>query len=143
LGAAIPTPGKILIVEDEFLVALQLEDILADGGYAVVGTVPDMASLGRLCEAPDVALVDLNLRDGLTGLTIARDLSGRYGSRVIYVTANPGQIDMPAETAVGIVQKPFTRQGILAAISYALAGCPDTERPIELEPLTIQVDSRI
>ena len=127
--------GKVLIVEDEFLVALQLEDILEDGGHAVVGTVPDMASLSRLAEAPDVALVDLNLRDGLTGPTIARQLAGEFGSRVIYVTANPGQIDSPAPTAVGFVQKPFTRQSILAAISYALAGCPDAGRPAELEPL--------
>jgi len=135
LAATISNAGKILIVEDEFLVALQLEDILADGGHAVVGTVPDMASLGKLGDIPDVALVDLNLRDGLTGPAIAQDLAGRYGARVIYVTANPGQIGTPAPTAVGVVQKPFTRQAILAAISYALAGCPDSTRPVELEPL--------
>lgn len=127
--------GKVLIVEDEFLVALQLEDILAGGGHAVVGTVPDLAALRGISEAPDVALVDLNLRDGLTGPAVARQLSGQFGSRVIYVTANPGQIDTPAETAIGVVQKPFTRQSILAAIAYALAGCPATGRPAELEPL--------
>lgn len=131
--------GKILIVEDEFLVALQLEDILEHGGHAVVGTVPDMASLAMLGEAPDVALVDLNLRDGLTGPAIARDLAVRFGARVIYVTANPKQIDAPAPTAVGVVQKPFTPSSILAAISYALAGCGsgagDVPRPAELEPL--------
>lgn len=127
--------GKVLIVEDEFLVALQLEDILEDGGHTVIGTVPDMAALALLGEAPDVALVDLNLRDGLTGPAIARHLAGTFGSRVIYVTANPGQIDFPASTAVGIVQKPFTRQSILAAISYVLAGCPAAGRPSELEPL--------
>ncbi|WP_245892842.1 response regulator [Novosphingobium guangzhouense] len=138
MGSVISSAGKILIVEDEFLVALQLEDILADGGHAVVGTVPDMASLGSLGDVPDVALVDLNLRDGLTGPAIAHDLSGRYGARVIYVTANPGQIDTPAATAIGVVQKPFTRQAILAAISYALAGCPDSARPLELEPLRQQ-----
>lgn len=135
LDAILPSLGKVLIVEDEFLVALQLEDILADGGYAVVGTCPDAASLCRLGEAPDVALVDLNLRDGLTGPAIARDIAGRFGSRVIYVTANPGQIDMPASTAVGIVQKPFTRQSILDAISYAMTSCHDAGRPAELEPL--------
>ncbi|SLJ96406.1 response regulator [Novosphingobium mathurense] len=135
VGAKISDCAKILIVEDEFLLALQLEDILADGGYAVLGTVPDTASLAKLGEAPDIALVDLNLRDGLTGPAIARDLAGRYGARVIYVTANPAQIDMPAATAVGVVQKPFSRQSILAAITYALAGCPETGRPRELEPL--------
>lgn len=133
--ATMPGCGKILIVEDEFLVALQLEDILADGGHAVVGTVPDMASLAMLGEVPDVALVDLNLRDGLTGPAIARQLAVKFGSRVIYVTANPTQIDAPAPTAVGIVQKPFTRSSILAAIAYAMAGCPDMDRPVDLEPL--------
>ncbi|HUD28713.1 MAG TPA: response regulator [Novosphingobium sp.] len=147
MGATLPqfglNAGKVLIVEDEFLVALQLEDILADGGHAVVGVVPDMDALARLGDAPDVALVDLNLRDGLTGPAIARDLSGRYGSRVIYVTANPGQIDCPAPTAVGFVQKPFTRQTILAAIAYALSGCPEAGRPVELEPLREHVATRI
>jgi DNA-binding response OmpR family regulator len=127
--------AKILIVEDEFLLAMQLEDILSDGGHAVVGMVQDFASLAGVGEAPDVALVDLNLRDGLTGPAIARDLAGRYGSRVIYVTANPAQIDMPAETAIGVVQKPFSRQAILAAVTYALAGCPASARPADLEPL--------
>ncbi len=134
-GAFMTNFGKVLIVEDEFLVALQLEDILEDGGHAVVGTVPDMASLAMLGDAPDVALVDLNLRDGLTGPAIARQLAVKFGARVIYVTANPTQIDAPAPTAVGVVQKPFTRQSILEAISYALAGCPDSCRPAELEPV--------
>lgn len=126
---------KVLIVEDEFLVAMQLEDILEDGGHAVVGLVPDRAGLGRIAVAPDVALVDLNLRDGLTGPRIAEDLCRKYGARVIYVTANPGQIDVPAETAIGVVQKPFSRDAILSAIAYAMQGCPETGRPLELEPL--------
>ncbi|TCU60836.1 response regulator receiver domain-containing protein [Novosphingobium sp. PhB57] len=131
----IQAAAKILIVEDEFLVALQLEDILSDGGHAVLGTFPDAASVAAFGEAPDVALVDLNLRDGLTGPAVARDLALRFGARVIYVTANPGQIDKPAQTAVGIVQKPFSRQAILSAIAYAMEDCPDHPRPAELEPL--------
>lgn len=127
--------AKVLIVEDEFLLALQLADILSDGGHAVLGTIPDVASLSTLGEAPDVAIVDLNLRDGLTGPAIARDLAVRYGSRVIYVTANPGQIDTPAETAIGVVQKPFSSRAILAAVTYALSGCPAGGRPVDLEPL--------
>lgn len=127
--------AKILIVEDEFLVALQLEDILSDNGYAVLGIVSDYASLSDLDDAPDVALVDLNLRDGLTGPAIARALAGRFGSCVIYVTANPSQIDNPADTAIGVVQKPFSSQAILGAITYALSGRPEAGRPRELEPV--------
>ena len=112
--------GAILIVEDEILVALQLEDILCDAGHSVVGIVPDQAALHALSDPPQVALVDLNLRDGLTGPLIARALAERFGTRIIYVTANPGQIGEPAPTAVGIVQKPFSSSAILAAIDRAL-----------------------
>jgi DNA-binding response OmpR family regulator len=135
VGPDIPESAKVLIVEDEFLVALQLEDILLESGYAVLGTIPDFASLSTVEEAPDIALVDLNLRDGLTGPAVAQALAGRYGSRVIYVTANPAQIGSPAETAIGVVQKPFSREGILSAITYALKGSPDSGRPFGLEPV--------
>lgn len=112
--------ARVLIVEDEFLLALQLEDILEDGGHVVAATLPDSRSLANLGEAPDIALVDLNLRDGLTGPDVARQLSERYGIPVIYVTANPAQIGDPAATAVGVVQKPFTREAILGAIEFGL-----------------------
>ncbi|MEJ5978062.1 response regulator [Novosphingobium sp. PS1R-30] len=116
------TSANVLIVEDEFLVALQLEDILTDAGHKVVGIVPDQASAHALDEWPEVALVDLNLRDGPSGLTIAQQLAERYGTVIVYVTANPAQIGTPAPTALGVVQKPFSHHAILAAVSMALNG---------------------
>jgi two-component system, response regulator PdtaR len=124
--------AKVLIVEDEFLVALQLEDILCDGGYRVLGTIPDSAGLEEVDDMPDVALVDLNLRDGLTGPDVAQRLSN-VGTQVIYVTANPAQIGKPAPTAIGVVQKPFSRHAILDSVAYALKGCPEDARPSDLE----------
>jgi len=122
----------VLIVEDEFLVAMQLEDILSAEGFRVIGCLADHASLHTVQQAPDIALVDLNLRDGPSGPVIAREIARRFGARVIYVTANPGEIGEPAETAVGIVQKPFSRQGIIDSIRFALgkteAPPPDLER---------------
>ena len=125
--------GKVLIVEDEFLVALQLEDILDEGGHQVVGSVSDLAALETVSEAPDVALVDLNLRDGLTGPEVARRLCDRFGTRIVYVTANPSQIDLPARCAVGIVQKPFSREVINAVLAYALTDDLAIARPAELQ----------
>ena len=109
----------VLIVEDEFLIALQLEDILATAGHRVIGIVCDRAALSQVREAPQVALVDLNLRDGPSGLSIAQDLALKHGTAILYVTANPNQIVEPAPTAVGVVQKPFSPPSILAAIALA------------------------
>jgi DNA-binding response OmpR family regulator len=112
----------VLIVEDEFLVALQLEDILSDAGYMVVGIVPDQASRHAVGERPEVAFVDLNLRDGPSGQRIARQLAERFGTAIVYVTANPAQIGQPVSTAIGVVEKPFSDHAILAAISLARQG---------------------
>ncbi len=127
--------AKILIVEDEFLVALQLEDMLRDAGHDVIGIVPDRASLDHIEDVPQIALVDLNLRDGPSGPVIAQDLARAYGTMVVYVTANPAQIVDPASTAVGIIQKPFSESAILAAVRYAL-NCNGAETiPPDLEPI--------
>ncbi len=125
---------KVLIVEDEALVALQLEDMIEGQGYKVVAIIPDRASLDRIDDVPDVALVDLNLRDGLTGPDIAHALAS-CGCKVVYVTANPGDVIDPAKTAIGIVQKPFSPDAILNAVNYALSGDDMALRPVGLDLL--------
>lgn len=127
--------GNIVIVEDEFLVALQLEDILLELDYHIVAMVPDHAAANAISTSADLALVDINLRDGPTGPDIARLLSERYGTRIIYVTANPGQIGLPADTAIGVIYKPFSRDVIEAAVAYALDDTLTVPRPAELELL--------
>jgi DNA-binding response OmpR family regulator len=121
--------ADVLIVEDEFLVALQLEDILADAGHRVVGIAPDRDAIHRIDTPPQVALVDLNLRDGASGPTIARHLADRYGTVIVYVTANPAQIGTPAPTAIGVVHKPFSQHAILAAVALATESEPERLPP--------------
>lgn len=134
MGQSMKSPAcKVLVVEDEFLVALQLEDILTDGGYTVVGTISDLDSLAAVEEAPDIAFVDLNLRDGLTGPEIAHALAERFSTRVIYATANPAQIGAPASTTVGVLRKPFCDRTVLDAIAYAVIGVKEARRPLALE----------
>ncbi|MBU6267710.1 MAG: response regulator [Sphingomonadales bacterium] len=124
----LPDSANVLIVEDEFLIALQLETILIAAGYRVVGIMSDRDGLAEVSEQPEVALVDINLRDGPTGCDIARELSRRFGTVIVYVTANPGQISEPAPTAVGVVHKPFSHVAIEAAVTRAvntrLSGAP-------------------
>ena len=101
------------------LVAMDLEFIVSNAGHQVIGIAPDRSSVRALGDVPQVALVDLNLRDGLTGPSIARDLGADSGAAVIFVTANPNQIGDPPIGAVGYVQKPFTPEAVLAAIEWA------------------------
>jgi DNA-binding response OmpR family regulator len=112
----------VLIVEDELLVALDLEDILTSGGFDVLGIVADRKGADGIMRAPIVALVDLNLRDGLTGNEVARALASQFGTRIIFVTANPAQITDPPDTAIGYVQKPFRPDVVVSAVEAAIAG---------------------
>lgn len=114
-------PAKILIVEDEMLIALEVEALLADVGHEVVGIAPDLPTALHLADQPiDVALVDLNLRDGLTGPEIAKRLAEREGTVVLFVTANPRILGNGVPGAVGVLTKPVDEQTVRAAVDYAL-----------------------
>ena len=126
-------PKSILIVEDEIFVAMDIERILADAGYHVTAIAADRESALEHAGAADIAFVDINLRDGQTGPSIACEMA-RAGTKVFYVTANPAQIDPVAETAIGFIRKPFTDDAILAAAALAAneAVVPLTHREITL-----------
>lgn len=109
----------ILVVEDEMLVALDLEHILAAAGHHVVGIAPDMGTALELAPECSMALVDVNLRDGQTGPRIAAEIFRRHGARIVFVTANPEQIGAATDIAVARVSKPFDNRMILAAVATA------------------------
>ncbi|QNA85779.1 response regulator [Sphingomonas sp. So64.6b] len=109
-----------LIVEDEIFVALDLERILTDAGYKVKAIAADKSGAIEAAHDCSFALVDINLRDGATGPELARTLAADYGIKVVFVTANPGQIANPSG-ALGYVRKPFSESAILAAAAIASA----------------------
>jgi DNA-binding response OmpR family regulator len=112
--------ARILIVEDEMLVALELESVLQELGHDVAGIVPDLqAAELYFDEALDLALVDLNLRDGLTGPEIGKRLSER-GVTVLFITANPSILGRGIAGAIGVVTKPTDHETVKAAVDYAL-----------------------
>ncbi len=113
-------PG-ILIVEDEFLVALDLEEIVAQAGFRVVGIVSDAKGAEAIIDPPAAAFVDLNLRDGPTGGTIAKYLAERFGTRIIFVTANPAKIGELPNTVVGLLPKPFSPRAIESSLNYTFS----------------------
>jgi two-component system, response regulator PdtaR len=111
---------KILIVEDEVFAALHLESALEDLGCTVIGIAPDSQSALELgAMAPDLAVVDLNLRDGLTGPVIARELANRYGTKVLFLTGNPAETGELFENVIGVVSKPWDEQIIAKALHDA------------------------
>ncbi|HKT78159.1 MAG TPA: response regulator [Sphingobium sp.] len=110
---------KVLIVEDEIFVALEIEQIVEDAGFTVGAIAADRDAALAAATDCDIALVDLNLRDGPTGPGIGMELASRYGVQVIYVTANPAQIGSAAQAALGVITKPFRAHSIAATLQLA------------------------
>lgn len=116
-----PPDLRVMIVEDQALLAMELVLVLGESGCDVVGCAMDQASAFAVTERerPDLALIDVNLLDGMTGPRIARRLVGEFGSAVVFLTANPEQIPEGFAGALGAVSKPFDEATIRAVVAFA------------------------
>lgn len=117
-------PLRILIVEDEMLLAMDLEDILTDAGYAVAGQASDMHEAINLAEQfdgqIDMAIMDVNLARGTNGVETAAILRQRWDIPSLFVSGNlDEQTREKALTSkpVGFIGKPYSEREVLAAIS--------------------------
>ncbi|MFT4913209.1 MAG: CheY-like chemotaxis protein [Brevundimonas sp.] len=110
-----------MIVEDQALLAMELELVLADSGCAVVGCAMDRAGALVIAERerPDLALVDVNLLDGMTGPLVAETLVKKYGAAVVFLTANPEQIPEGFAGALGAMSKPVDERTVNDVVGFA------------------------
>lgn len=114
----------VLIVEDEMLLAMDLEDILVDAGYRVVGNAVDMHQAVALCERHgekiDIAVMDVNLARGTNGVETARILRQRWNIPSLFVSGNIDE-KMQAVASewgpIGFLGKPFSERAVLSALS--------------------------
>ncbi|OEO32364.1 hypothetical protein VW23_012035 [Devosia insulae DS-56] len=111
---------KILVVEDEILVAIEFENLLYDLGHQPVGIAADSRQALALANEAEVAFVDLNLVDGPTGVELGRALAGR-GVTVVYMTANPEQLGKGVAGTIGVIAKPADNTELRQAVDYAIA----------------------
>ncbi|MDI1282534.1 MAG: DNA-binding NarL/FixJ family response regulator [Brevundimonas sp.] len=126
--------ARILIIEDEALVAMELRFVLEDLGHEVVGTAADAKSARALAAETDIdlALVDIHLSDGPTGVALGRELGQDHGVTVLFMTANPGMVRDGVAGTVGVLSKPSDERAVQTAVDYVLGR--RAGRPIEYAP---------
>lgn len=131
--------ARILIIEDEALVAMELRFVLEDLGYEIAGTASDArTALGMVHDAEvDLALVDIHLSDGATGVELGRELAQRMGVTVLYMTANPGMVRDGVAGTIGVLSKPTDERAVQTAVDYALRRREG--RPVEYAPPELQL----
>jgi DNA-binding NarL/FixJ family response regulator len=118
-------PARVLIVEDEYFVSMELETILLDMRHEVIGIAATGEEAIKLAEhqRPDLILTDIRLAGSLDGIDAAGTIYTRLGIRSLYVTAHSDpQTRQRAEKTnpLGWVSKPFTSHQLTTAIQMAL-----------------------
>jgi response regulator of citrate/malate metabolism len=113
-------PYKVLVIEDQFLVAAATEQAVADLGYEVVGAAASRTHASDYLGQADFALIDLHLLDGASGLDIARDFT-RHGTSVVMVTANPALVPPDTDAAIGVLTKPVSDSTLSKVLKYLTA----------------------
>ncbi|MHA6288181.1 response regulator [Maricaulis sp. CAU 1757] len=113
----------VLIIEDEPVIALDLEAIVERGGHQVVGIARTRTEAVDLAESrnPGLVLADIQLADGSSGIDAVTDILSSYSVPVIFITAYPERLltgERPEPTY--LITKPFMPETVAATISQAL-----------------------
>lgn len=117
---------KILIVEDEMVIAANISLQLNELGYEVTGIVPrgEEALLHIQENAPDIILLDINLKGNLDGIETAQAMQKTHNIPVIYLTANVDDAHFNrAKTThpYGFIAKPFKKLDLQRAIELTIS----------------------
>jgi AmiR/NasT family two-component response regulator len=117
---------KVLILEDEQIFARELELELKDAGYDVTdlacSATDALSSVERV--KPDLAILDVNINDTLTGLDVGMQLRSRYGIPIILLTAYSDKDTLEKAKSIepyGYVLKPFRMSQLRCSMEVALA----------------------
>lgn len=114
---------KILIVEDEAIVAMDLQQRLEQLGYSVVGTAMGGAKaleLSGLLE-PELVLMDIRLQGGMDGIEAATEIRRRFDLPVLYLTAHSDEATLNRAKLTepfGYLLKPIESRELQVAIEH-------------------------
>ena len=117
------TKARILIIEDETVIAMDLNDIVTGIGHEVCGV--ESTASGAVAtaerERPDLVLADIQLADGSSGIDAVKQILSSFSVPVIFITAFPDRLltgERPEPTF--LITKPYSQDMVRAAVSQAL-----------------------
>ena len=116
--------GKVMIIEDEAIIAMDIHSIVSDMGHEITGIARTRSAAVELGSGnrPDLILADIQLADNSSGIDAVNDLLNQFGDiPVIFITAFPERLltgDKP-EPAF-LISKPYSEEQVRSAVSQAM-----------------------
>ncbi len=139
---------RILIVEDEPLIAEDIREYLTNADYSVCAVAHNKAQALRALEmqTPDMALLDINLGGNMDGLELAQIINEQYYAPFIFLTSysHKSIIEQAKVTRpMGYILKPFNEKDLYSSIEIGLYNFSQGARPrhLSLERLNQRIDS--
>lgn len=135
---------KILVIEDEFLIAIDLEQILIEAGHEVCGIASTAAEALRLAAIakPQLAFVDVDLLDGRTGFEIGRSFATAGAPLAVYVSSHESELATALEVGAGMLRKPYLPRDVIGCAAYFAEGIL-TPPPLTAPPQTLRLSPAV
>ncbi|MEI9906147.1 MAG: histidine kinase dimerization/phosphoacceptor domain -containing protein [Asticcacaulis sp.] len=110
---------KVLIVEDDLMIADMTEDFLVASGYSVSGIARTVAKAVELAKAdpPDLAIVDLRLAGGDYGTQVASELQKLKRTGILFASGNITQFDLTLDDGDACLAKPYLTKDLLNSLA--------------------------
>ncbi len=117
------TKARVLIIEDEAVIAMDLSDLVTGAGHEVCAmeTTASGAVAAAKRERPDLVLADFQLADNSSGIDAVKEILASFSVPVIFITAFPARLltgERPEPTF--LITKPYSPDMVRAAVSQAL-----------------------
>ncbi len=132
---------KLLIIEDESVIAMDMADMLADIGYEIVDTVPDYSGAIDILQNNDVdiAIIDIMLGGSKDGIELAKTIRLNYDIPFIFLTSHSDKATVESASTTkpnGYLIKPFDVDHVYVAIETALSNYVAQKNPSD--PLLVK-----
>jgi len=119
------TQPSVIIVEDEAVIAMEIEMVLRDLGYRIAGKANNgLRALDLLSStSPDIVLLDIDLRGSISGIEVAQVIREKYDFPFVFLTAlaDATTLDRAKKTMpYGYIVKPFNENDLRSTIELAL-----------------------
>ena len=116
--------GKVMIIEDESIIAMDLEALVGEMGHRVTGIARTHSEAVRIAgeEMPDLILADIQLADNSSGIEAVNEVMGALGAcPVIFITAFPERLlSGERKEPAFLIAKPYTQEQVRSAVSQAM-----------------------
>jgi DNA-binding response OmpR family regulator len=98
---------------------MAIEQTIASLGYQAIGTAASLNQARDHLANVDLALADVNLLDGTSGIRVAQELAAG-GATIIFMTANPEAVTAKVDGALGVLAKPVDDGDLAQVLKFAI-----------------------